>query len=101
MPEVSQLLSQVQWEVVAAMAIAVAILQFIGAVIHPVVFRLVTLLAIGAIIAIGLRDGINVDNPETFHAQALEMGIVIIVILISHMLISKMFRAMARAARAA
>ena len=100
MPEISQLLGQVQWEIIAAATVAIGLLQLIAAIIHPLVFRLITFFATAAIVAIGLRDGVSADNPEAFHSQALEMGLVIVSVLIVAFIIAKLFRAMARASYA-
>lgn len=97
MPEITQLLGQVQWEIIAAATIVIGVLQLIAAVIHPLVFRLTTFFALAGIVAIGLRDGVSTDNPESFHSQALEMGLVIIAVLFVAFVIAKLFRAMARA----
>ncbi len=101
MPDFAQLLGQVQWDIVAFAAAGVILLQLIGAILHPVVFYLITLISIGGLFAIGVRDGTAHKDMSQFHGQLLEMVLVGLIILIAHAIIRKTFMAMSRASRQA
>ena len=101
MPDIdfAQLLGQVQWEVVAVAAACVIVLQLVGAILHPVIFNLVTLLSLGALVAVGVRDGTAFKDMSQFHGQLLEMVFIGLIVLFAFIVIRKLFMAMARASR--
>jgi hypothetical protein len=101
MPDLGQLLGLVQWERVLGLAVVPLALQFIAALIHPAVFKAVSLLTILGIIAIGILDGMGAADLTAYHAQVVEMVSVTFVVLVGHLLIRSLFRAMARASHAA
>lgn len=101
MPDLSQLLGLVRWDVVMGLAVVPIALQFIAAIIHPVVFKLVSFLTIAGIIAIGVLDGMNATDLPAYQAQIVEMVCVALVVFIGHLIIKKLFTSMARASRAA
>jgi large-conductance mechanosensitive channel len=107
MPDLSQLMGLVRWEVVAGMAALPIVLQFVAAIIHPAVFNLVTLLVLGGLAWVAYTDWpltAAAKSPEeltTLHAQFLEMAIVGLIVLVSFILIRWMFKSMARATRLA
>ena len=101
MPDLAQLLGQVHWEYVVLASIFVILLQFIAAVIHPVVFYLTTLVLIGGLFAIGISDGTAHKDVAKFHGQLFEMILVGVVVIVSHAIIRTGFTAMARSTREA
>ncbi len=97
MPELDQFL------VIAA---AIVVLQFIAAIIGPGALKFVSYLSILAAVGlagyafyIGRTTPYPGEQTDSFE-HALQFGIVAVVLLVTHIIISALFRAMARASTA-
>ncbi|MDO9382199.1 MAG: hypothetical protein Q7T86_04980 [Hyphomicrobiaceae bacterium] len=94
MPELDQFL------VIAA---AIVVLQFIAAIIGPGALKFVSVLSIlgaaglaGYALYIGQTTPYPGEQTDSFE-HALQFGIVAVVLLVTHLIISGLFRSMARA----
>ena len=100
MPDIVQLLALVDWNRVMGLAALPLTLQFVAALIHPAVFKAVSWITVLGIIVMGVLDGMSLGNTGAFQAQIVEMLCVVLVVLIGHGLIKRVFTAMARASHA-
>ncbi len=95
----AEVLELVRPEPIVLISGVVLLLQLVAAVIHPAVFRLVSALTVFGIIGLALVDGTKLDDHQALAAQLVEMVSVLVVVLIGHGIIKKLFTAMARASR--
>jgi hypothetical protein len=95
----AEVLKLVRPEPIILISGLVLVLQLIAAIIHPVVFRLVSALTIFGVIGLALVDGTALDDQKALVAELVEMVAVLVIVLIGHGLIECLFKAMARASR--
>lgn len=102
MPDVAQVLGLVQLKTIAVMAIVPFLLQLLAAIIGPGALRLVTLLLVGLLVALGADLGLAIrdaggggPSPELY-AQAAELLMLAIAVFVTHLAVRIMFRGLAR-----
>lgn len=107
MPDIASLLSLVRWDVVAGLSAIPVLLLLVSAIIHPIVFNLVTLLLLGFLVAVGYSDtkiataALSPEQSLQIQAQFAEMALVALGVIAAHIIIRWIFKNMARATRLA
>lgn len=95
----AEVLKLVRPEPIILISGLVLVLQLVAAIIHPVLFRLVSALTVLGIIGLALIDGTGLNDQQALVAQLIEMISVLVIVLIGHGIIQKVFKAVARASR--